>query len=194
MIKKQIALILIFMSLSVYQSCDKCEGGESYKFEVAEMGARVQVFNRPDFDSTKFYQYDSLILILFVEQIQQIAALSNTPSFLISSAMACSPLEPYSDDKIRAFTLVANKNASDSQNVQIEIGDTLNRFFVVDYNPIQFQPMDTTFPLRVSSLGQFWYYKWNVQPAQPINIVFDAHISLANGRSWVVSNLNMKLR
>jgi len=194
MIKKQIALILTFLSLSVYQSCEKCGGGENYKFEVTEMGLRVQNFNEPDFDSTKYYHHDSLILVLSVEKIQKIAAVNNTPSYFISSAMACSPAEPYSEDRILSFTLVAIQDVSDSQNIQIQIGDTLNQFFVVDFPFNEPVPMNATFPTIVGSIGSFWFYKWDNQPAQPISISFDAYVSLSNGRNLTFRDVKMKIR
>jgi hypothetical protein len=194
MIKKQFAFILTFISISIYQSCEKCGGGENYKFEVTEMGVRVQNVNEPDFDSTKNYHHDSLFLVLSVDKIQKIAALNNTPSLFVSSAMACSPAEPYSDDRILSFTLVANQDVSDSNNIQLQIGDTLNQFFVVDFPSNQPVPMNANFPSIVDNVGSFWLYKWDNQPTQPISISFDAYVSLSNGRNLTFRDIKMKIR
>lgn len=193
MIKKQIALMLMLMLLSVYQSCDKCEGGDGYKFEVTDMGARIQVFNEAIFDSLKHYKYDSLMLIVFVNNTNQIAQTSTQNTFF-SSAVACSPLEPYTDDKIKSIHLIAANNASDSQSIQFNGGDTLNRFFVTDYIADSVINMDAVFPIAIRTAGQFQFFKWNIQPAQPINISFNAHIELANGKKWMQPNLRMRIR
>jgi hypothetical protein len=157
------------------------------------MGVTTQVLNEVELDSTRFYHYDSLLLILYVSKIQELAAARMPHLFFISSANACSPLEPYTNDKVKSVTLVAKSAASDSSSIQIESGDTLNRYLVVDYLANNTATMDTIFPIIITS-NKNWFFKWGVKPARPINIYFSAHVLLDNGKQWLVDNLSMRVQ
>jgi|GEM_PF-3624180 len=133
-----ILFTLIFCGI-IPISCEECgtcgcggTGGGIQYYQVDDLSAEAAVFRGGDLDTSRFYPYDSLALVLRVEQSSFVqSTLPKRRGFSFSTAAyACSPPEPESIQGIAEITLTTNSSFQTFAG-HFEEGDIINDAFVL---------------------------------------------------------------
>jgi hypothetical protein len=196
MSRKFLFLLILWFALGITQyACNDCpDTNMPTQFWVKEIGAEVNYYYGYGQDSTAFYHHDSIFLSILVKEATFAARKHFT---ILNEAMACDPIVPRSDDKLRSIYIVASEPANDSGSIQLLKGDTLNKYFNTRNNSGDFiVPMDTlnSFYSAIDWPNQTWQLKWNTKPNKPLLVSVDVFTRLTTGKEFSTKNLKLRLR
>lgn len=178
-----------------------CEDLEPKAYFIKTFGSKsALVYSYPvqDADTTLYYSKDSIAKLVYIDETVQAFNTEETyqPRFsFVSSALACSPVEPSSKQKISSITIISKSTLTVNSAHSVTSGDTLNNLFELRYPYTSSGHTIQDFILANSySVPEEILVVFKESPDAPIDLVFDIHIRLTDNKLYPFANQKLRLK
>lgn len=196
--KIHLTLIVLFLGMIPFSiSCSSC-GGDDFSyikdFRINSFDLRTADLQGNLLDTSKFWLADSVTKTLRIKEKTDVAFNNHLHFSFFSTAIACSPPEATSVDKISSIAFISKKRLI-GLGEEINVGDTITSRFLVKKMNHPFIPIkEYQDRQEMLFLGDELFFKTNKQPTTSLEIKVDLIVTLSNGVIHRFANESLKIK
>ncbi len=194
------SVLLVIFFLTGIPSCDKYQCGELGKvkdYSIEDIKIKSITIKGDQIDTASFYDADSVVISLYINQIEELAEIKNqfNMNLFMNTAHACSPRLPEAIQSIEKLILTTN-NEIDLNNYNFSVNDTINSMFEIKnhfrsgYISIEEY---IQYPSPIEMRNEFWLKSKNTG-GNNISLNLNVELTLDDGKVFYFENQRLKIK